>query len=684
MAPNPAVPASLPLDNLTSQIQQLLGPSFPVPQSGNGFLPNYIRGLPSSLQREEIQYLAGKDALTVPDVVLRDELLKAYVHYVHTNMPVLDLEEFLLAIFKNDGIHCIDLLLFHAVMFAGTSFIDLKYLQAAGYSNRRAAREVFFQRARLLYDFDDEVDRISLVQSLLLMTYWFETPDDHKCAWHWMGVGLSVAHTIGLHRDPSNSGMHLRQQRMRKRIWWSAYTRDRLIALSMRRPMRVTDDDCDVPLTLDDFELHQFRPEIVAMVGNSAILQSADHQRVLALMFIAKSKLCLCISHVLSSQCSVLNYKVGTMETTMALVLRQSAGEPFELRRCDQELEDWLAGLPLDIRHSPLTSFKLSEAEEVLHCHRVLLKMVYLTISSALHLPQVLSATRYPTVDSELQELSRSRVRFAAVEITNIAQDLHGLDLTRYYPITGVAEFLPAVIIHLLDIKSSDQKARMSCLCRFYCCMRILQCLRAIYASADPAMSLLEAMIRNIGIQLIVASQEVQRSAGNFDSTSCMNTWTPRLDFLAEALPSPTYSQPSTPKVNRSLEDNSSFIFASTPPYLEGNENESPKNINYIEKAFAIPRMGSEMSPTGLIGLANDAAPTQNDFNSLINFDNVSAGCIAAEDGLAVPRWNDLSNETIDAYDSGNLSNNMLDFEVECKSMNIGETAPCDDNNWHP
>jgi hypothetical protein len=33
-----------------------------------------------------------------------------------------------------------------------------------------------------------KVDRISLVQSLLLMTYWYETPDDQKDTWHWMGV----------------------------------------------------------------------------------------------------------------------------------------------------------------------------------------------------------------------------------------------------------------------------------------------------------------------------------------------------------------------------------------------------------------------------------------------------------------------------------------------------------------
>jgi hypothetical protein len=589
-------------------------------------------------------------------------------------------------IVENDGIHRLSLLLFQAVMFAGTAFIDLKHLQAAGYPNRKAARKVFFQRARLLYDFDYEVDRISLVQSLLLMTYWYETPDDQKDTWHWMGVSLSLAHTIGLHRDPGNSRMDLRRQRMWKRIWWSTYTRDRLIALGMRRPMRVKDDDCDVPmLTLDDFEFHQFTPEIVNMVGNSEILRNVDHQRELALMFIEKAKLCLCVSHVLSAQYSVLSHKFGgTMETTMMLVPKKSSAETFEVRRCDQELEDWLANLPLEIRYSPSTSSKLSEAAEVLHSHRALLKMVYLTTSSALHRPQVLPATPYPSTDAELQEMSRGKVRYAAIEITSIAQDLHCLDLTRYFPTTGVTVLLPAVIIHLLDIKSSDPSVRMTSLRRFYQCMRILQRLREIYASADFATSFLEAAIRKAGIQLTVAPQEVQRSTRSFDSSSRMNTLTPPPESLAQKLPNLTYPQSSAPRASRPREDMSMLLFASTPPHSDSSENGSTNNLNpsYPQDAFTIPNMDSDMTLTELMDLANDAEVTQNDFDALINFDDAGADFFGAEDGLGVSGvMNGQSNEKNYGFEFGNVSDNLMGFEVESKPMNFGEMAPSDNNN---
>ncbi|KAJ6145232.1 hypothetical protein N7470_009127 [Penicillium chermesinum] len=639
-------------------VSHLLDPTFGQQRSTGSFLPDYIRGLPSRLQKEDVEYLA---------------LLKSYVHYVHPYMPLMDLEEFLQTIAQNDGTQRISLLLFQAVMFVGMAFVDMKHVHAAGFQNRKQARKVFFQRARLLYDFDYEVDRISLVQSLLLMTYWYETPDDQKDTWHWMGVSLSLAHTIGLHRDPGNSRMNPRRQRMWKRIWWSTYTRDRLIALGMRRPMRVKDDDCDVPmLTMDDFEFPTYSPEIVRMLGDSEILRNVNYQRQLAAMFIEKAKLCLCVSHVLSAQYSVLSHKFGgSMETTMMLVPKKSTAESFEVRHCDQELEDWVANLPVETQYVPSGVSKLPEAQEVLHAHRALLKMVYLTTSSALHRPQVLPAMPYPTMDSELQDLSRKKVRAAAVEITDIAQDLHTLDLTRYYPTTGVTVLLPAVIIHLLDIKSSDPGVRTTSLQRFYQCMRILQRLREIYASADFATSFLEAAIRKAGIQLTVAPVDMHSQPpkpttrhSTFDTLSRTNTLTPPPESLAQKVPDLTY--PSTAPAAHQPPPGD--LLASTPPQSDGSENGSTNNVNphySSHDGLAIPDVSSEMSMTELMDLANDAEVTQNDFDALINFDDLGNDTFAENGGQALP----LATERDLGFDVHNV--NFMGFDPESKGLDF-------------
>lgn len=99
------------------------------------------------------------------------------------------------------------------------------------------------------------------------MTYWYETPDDQKDTWHWMGVAISLGHTIGLHRNPANTNMPPQRRKLWKRIWWSCFMRDRLIALGMRRPTRIKDEDFDVPMLVeDDFDIKAL-PDSVQVVG---------------------------------------------------------------------------------------------------------------------------------------------------------------------------------------------------------------------------------------------------------------------------------------------------------------------------------------------------------------------------------------------------------------------------------
>lgn len=149
----PAAPNYGLRDHLGDGFQQLLKQSRP-----RGFLPDYIRGLPQRFQPEDIEYLATKGALTVPEPELRNALLKAYIHYVHPFMPLLDLEDFLVTIARNDGVRRLSLLLFQAVMFAGTAFVDMEHLQKAGYHNRKMARKIFFQRARVCELFIPDID----------------------------------------------------------------------------------------------------------------------------------------------------------------------------------------------------------------------------------------------------------------------------------------------------------------------------------------------------------------------------------------------------------------------------------------------------------------------------------------------------------------------------------------------
>jgi hypothetical protein len=364
----------------------------------------------------------------------------------------------------------------------------------------------------VLYDFDYEIDRVSLVQSLLLMTYWYETPDDQKDTWHWMGVAISLAHTIGLHRDPAKASMEPSKKKLWKRIWWSCFMRDRLVALGMRRPTRVKDEDYDVPmLTEDDFELRVLSEHNTIIPPECTIARSIGDQRQLALMCIAKAKLCLCISQVLSAQYSVLVKHQGmqSLEGTTrssVMLIPKKLDQTDEVKKCDEELGKWYSELPGCAIYS--SNMHAGNSGPALFVQRALLHMVYFTTLSALHRPQVLPSVATPQPDSsrELQDLSRKKVREASREITRISQDLHTRGLEKYLPTTGVTVLLPAIIIHLLDIKSCNDEARQQAMDGFCQCMLVLEKLRDNYSSADFATQFLEAAIRKAEIEVVIGN----------------------------------------------------------------------------------------------------------------------------------------------------------------------------------
>ncbi|KAL1967802.1 hypothetical protein VTN77DRAFT_2491 [Rasamsonia byssochlamydoides] len=494
-----AVPSSLPLANMVTVVQELIDPDFhPVIEALDNS-PRFLKPLPSRIPVEDIEYLRSKGALTIPEPPLRNELLRAYVQWVHNFIPLLDLHEFLRSIAENDPDANISLLLFQAVMFAGTAFVDLEHLQAAGFATRRDARKAFFMRTRLLYSFDCEEDRIAILQAILLMTYWHEFDGSpQKDIWHWVGVCNTQAQSIGLHRDPTGSGMSPATQRLRIRLWWSLYSRDRLIALALRRPTQINEGTCDVPLPrLSDFDIRPFHPAVSRLLQ---CRQSEDvsHQRRLATMFIEKVKLCQCLGRVLFAQYSPSNHNFGaTHKTTITLVPREAS--EAELDRCSQKLDAWVSGLPKDAQFIPPKGQHLNEGEKILLLHSAMLRMIYYATCSALHRPQALIFGRKAHPTSKMMKwstVSRQKMQDAAAGTTEIAHGLNRLGLTKFLPASGLTVLLPAAVVHLTNLTSSNPAVRDESRWNFHRCVEVLNKLKDIYPAADHETAYLEEAVK--------------------------------------------------------------------------------------------------------------------------------------------------------------------------------------------
>jgi hypothetical protein len=347
-----------------------------------------------------------------------------------------------------------------------------------------------------LYSLDCEEDRIVILQTLLLVTYWSDPENSpQRDIWDWIGVCNTQAQSIGLNRDPASGEMDLQTRRLRSRLWWCLFSRDRLIAMGMRRPLQVNEGTSSVPmLRLDDFDFEPFSPSVVANF-RCRQLEDVSHQKRLATMFIEKMKLCQCIGRVLFAQYTPSQRQFGaTNRTTVTIVPRQASESEFA--RCGQKLDSWLSALPKDAQFVPKTRNNFRDGEDVLLLHGAMLRMLYHATSSALHRPWATASKDQSKSRNNWRDTARTKMHDAAGGITHIIQGLNQLNLTRFLPQSGVTVILPAAVAHLSNTMSDNAAVRESSVYNFHRCIQVLHCLKDIYPAADQEFANIEAAIK--------------------------------------------------------------------------------------------------------------------------------------------------------------------------------------------
>ncbi|KAF5023789.1 hypothetical protein F66182_4145 [Fusarium sp. NRRL 66182] len=477
-------------------------------------LPLFIRPPPEHLDSRDMDYLAHKLCLSIPDPEFRDELLRVYVSVVHPFMPVLNIDDFCGSIFDNDGRDPISLLLFQAVMFVSVTFVDVMFLQSRGYVSRSVARKDFFGRVRILYSLNYESDRMTLVRSLLLLTHWYDAPDDDKDTWYWMGIALTNAQVGGLQRSPEHLKIPLREKRLRRRVWWCCVMRDRLLALGIRSPPRIRDDEYNVkPLTLDDFELDAPSANLERLFqGSKATYPDVEERQSLAVMCIELSSLCLCIGRTLNTLYTVMGNYLGGVEYTQHSTSRPNRS-PEQIQAFverSEELKDWVQRQDANSRYTPRTRRHVpnvntaggTHSENMTRIHQAQLRMIYLTALGALHRPQVFCYGNVDGENSPFHTISRENVTDTAVEMAKLAFDLQKENQLRFLPTLAVPAYLAVSLVHLFNTCSDDEEGRSLSLGRLYQCVNVLQQLQDMYSSADYAMQFLGSMLKNTGLQV--------------------------------------------------------------------------------------------------------------------------------------------------------------------------------------
>ncbi|KAI8663681.1 Zn(2)-C6 fungal-type domain-containing protein [Fusarium keratoplasticum] len=254
-------------------------------------LPAFIKPINQDTSRSALNYLAAEGALWLPEGKLRQALVDACFEFVTPYMPSLDRSELLghidLSVDQAPEQPCqktIGILLFQAILFAGSAFVDSDVLQCLGFPSQREARRSFYRRARLLYDFDVDTSSVEVLHALLLMSFWYEDPDDCKAAAYWIGAHVHHAQQFGVQEKAL--ALHPGQG-FYKRLWWSAYIRDALVSMGLRLQPRMRSL---IPmLTPDDFPLRKAK-------GDFLTRSALDR----ATLSIRMAELCVCINQTMS------------------------------------------------------------------------------------------------------------------------------------------------------------------------------------------------------------------------------------------------------------------------------------------------------------------------------------------------------------------------------------------------
>jgi hypothetical protein len=438
-------------------------------------LPENVRGSRArltELDNVEIDILHQRGAFLLPPRSLCDELIDAYFKWVHPIVPVINRTRFMRQ--YRDPKNPPSLLLLQSVLLAGTRACNNPQLMDANGSTTPAAL-TFYKRAKALYDANYEDDRVTIVQSLLLMGWYWEGPEDvTKNVFYWSRVATIVAQGSGMHRSVEQSQLSRADKRLWKRIWWSLFTRDRSVAVALGRPVHINLDDADVEmLTEDDF----IEDEV-----DRASEYPPDPIHVQ--FFLEYVKLCEIMGLVLSQQYSVAS--------------KGRQRNAIDLTHSDMALADWLQNCPKIVywempRH---------------HFWSALLHSNYYTTLCLLHRAHMPpgGSSRFPDPSPYP---SRNIAFQAAAMITSIVENLAAHDQLRYCPAFVVYSIFSALIMHVYQMKSPVPSIQQVTQDRLRSCMSAMKDISRVWLVGKMVYALFESIMGNK-----VLEERLQRAEG--------------------------------------------------------------------------------------------------------------------------------------------------------------------------
>ncbi|KAK9427165.1 fungal-specific transcription factor domain-containing protein [Lipomyces doorenjongii] len=223
------------------------GPPFPA-REVQAEVPSQLQ--PAHLMPEDLEYLRSKGVFEFPDKAHLDAFLSVFLERVYPLYPIVNREELIQQHINGK----IPLILLHSISFIASTFCPLSVLHLAGFLSRRDARCFFYKKVKALFDLGYEVNKIVILQSAILMSFWGGGPNNYWNFYSWISTAVTVAEAVGIHRSTATTNMRPQDKSLLRRLWWILVVRDSICSALVGRPFRIDMDQSDTEmLTVQDF-----------------------------------------------------------------------------------------------------------------------------------------------------------------------------------------------------------------------------------------------------------------------------------------------------------------------------------------------------------------------------------------------------------------------------------------------
>lgn len=207
---------------------------------------------PSHMTPQDISYLNSKSAFDGHSNEVSDALILAFLERFYPLYSIVDKENFIY-LHKQQKLPWI---LLHAVCFIGATFCDMNIVHKAGVKSRWHLRRSYYDKAKILFDVGYETNKVVLLQTVLMLSFWGPQMKSYWNPCSWIGFGVTIAESLGINRCVPSAQTDTKARGLLRRLWWTLAVRDAYCAALLGRPFRINISQCDTDiLGLTDFNL---------------------------------------------------------------------------------------------------------------------------------------------------------------------------------------------------------------------------------------------------------------------------------------------------------------------------------------------------------------------------------------------------------------------------------------------